>query len=184
MGVNRLQNSRFFSKSVKKSVKCGVRVCEAREKKPTVRFPYTVMSSFRPGGSKRSSSVSPQSRYLFSPSFQTFCLTAREYLNTQKYGLFCSLGVKRPKILSIVVKIETFSPLAVNRVRRVNRQKILLLRFDNFEEGAKLTKTGCISYYAATLTLFVRVSASFAFHDIWYMIIQVSIVLSGTVDRN
>ena len=36
----------FFSKSVKKSVKRGVRVlranltCEAREKKPTVRFPY------------------------------------------------------------------------------------------------------------------------------------------------
>ena len=34
---------------------------------------------------------SPQSRSLFSASFQTFCLTAREYLNTQKYGLFCSL---------------------------------------------------------------------------------------------
>ena len=27
----------------------------------------------------------------FSASFQTFCLTARAYLNTQKYGLFCSL---------------------------------------------------------------------------------------------
>ena len=25
-------------------------------------------------------------------SFQTFCLTARAYLNTQKYGLFCSLN--------------------------------------------------------------------------------------------
>ena len=24
-------------------------------------------------------------------AFQTFCLTARAYLNTQKYGLFCSL---------------------------------------------------------------------------------------------
>ena len=35
--------------------------------------------------------VSPQSRSLFSASFQTFCLTARAYLNTQKYGLFCSL---------------------------------------------------------------------------------------------
>ena len=30
---------------------------------------------------------------LFSASFQTFCLTARAYLNTQKYGLFRSLGV-------------------------------------------------------------------------------------------
>ena len=36
-------------------------------------------------------SVSPQSRSLFSASFQTFCLTARACLNTQKYGLFCSL---------------------------------------------------------------------------------------------
>ena len=32
--------------------------------------------------------VSPQSRSPFSASFQTFCLTARAYLNTQKYGLF------------------------------------------------------------------------------------------------
>ena len=33
-------------------------------------------------------------RSLFSASFQTFCSTARAYLNTQKYGLFCSLGPK------------------------------------------------------------------------------------------
>ena len=37
-------------------------------------------------------SVSPQSRSLFSASFQTLCFTARTYLNTQKYGLFCSLA--------------------------------------------------------------------------------------------
>ena len=37
---------------------------------------------------------SPQSRSLFSASFQTFCLTARAYLNTQKYGLLCSLTFK------------------------------------------------------------------------------------------
>ena len=36
-------------------------------------------------------SLTPQSRSLFSASFHTFCLTARAYLNTQKYGLFCSL---------------------------------------------------------------------------------------------
>ena len=42
------------------------RACEAREKK--------VLSSS-----------------LCSASFQTFCLTARAYLNTPKYGLFCSL---------------------------------------------------------------------------------------------
>ena len=33
----------------------------------------------------------PRSRSMFSATFQTFCLTARAYLNTQKYGLFCSL---------------------------------------------------------------------------------------------
>ena len=37
-------------------------------------------------------SVSPQSCSLFSASFHTFCVTARAYLNTQKYGLFCSLN--------------------------------------------------------------------------------------------
>ena len=36
-------------------------------------------------------SVSPQSHSLFSASLQTFCLTGRASLNTQKYGLFCSL---------------------------------------------------------------------------------------------
>ena len=66
---NILQNSRFFFlKSVKKSLKRDVRV--ARE-------PHTP--------------VSPLSPSLFSAPFQTFCLTARAYLNTQKYGLFCSL---------------------------------------------------------------------------------------------
>ena len=46
-------------------------------------------------------SVSPQSRSLFSASFQIYCLTASAYLNTQKYGLFCSLyrsGKRLPTI--------------------------------------------------------------------------------------
>ena len=56
-------------------------------------------------------SVSPQSRSLFSASFQTFCLTARAYLNTQKYGLFCSLvkpghyGVLQPRILLVLLTL-------------------------------------------------------------------------------
>ena len=45
---------------------------------------------------RRIFSVSPQSRSLFSASLQTFCLTARAYLNTQKYGLFCSLTTAQP----------------------------------------------------------------------------------------
>ena len=40
--------------------------------------------------------VSPQSRSLLSTSFQTFCLSVLAYLNTQKYGLFCSLEFLRP----------------------------------------------------------------------------------------
>ena len=36
--------------------------------------------------------VTAQSRSPFSASLQTFCLTVRAYLNTQKYGPFCSLG--------------------------------------------------------------------------------------------
>ena len=39
---------------------------------------------------RKSLTVSPQSCSVFSASFQTFCLAARAYLNTQKYGLFCS----------------------------------------------------------------------------------------------
>ena len=70
----------FFSKSVKKSVKRNFWVLRAR--------------SSRASHPRRARSVSPQSRSLFSASFQTFRLTALAYLNTQKYGLFCSLCEK------------------------------------------------------------------------------------------
>ena len=65
----------FFSKSVKKSVKRGVRVLRARSARAS-----------------HARSVSPQSGFLFSASFQTFCFTANVYFNTQKYGMFCILG--------------------------------------------------------------------------------------------
>ena len=60
-----------------KSVKRGVRVLRARSSRASHAHIF---------------SVSPQSRSLFSASFQTSCLTARAYLNMQKYGLFCSLS--------------------------------------------------------------------------------------------
>ena len=84
--TNRLQNSRFFfsSKSVKKSVKRGVRVLSAKRARE-----------------KREKSVSPQSRFLFSTSFQTFRLTARAYFNTQKYGVSCCLGHKRTQTFKL-----------------------------------------------------------------------------------
>ena len=81
------KQSAFSSKSVKKSVKRGVRVLSAR----SAREPHTPVGCVRREKKNRIFSVSPQSRSLFTASFQTFCLTARAYLNTQKYGLFCSL---------------------------------------------------------------------------------------------
>ena len=54
------------------------------------------------GKAWRKSLTLAKSRSLFSASFQTFCLTARAYLNTQKYGLLCSLNM-----LSCITKIAS-----------------------------------------------------------------------------
>ena len=56
------------------------RACEARERERERKKNDCIFS------------VSPKSRSLFSTSFQTLCFTARTYLNTQKYGLSCSLA--------------------------------------------------------------------------------------------
>jgi len=70
----RLQNSRVFSqKSVKKSVELGVRVLRARN----ARALHALHAH-----------PQPQSRCPFSASFQTFCLTARAYLNAQNTDCF------------------------------------------------------------------------------------------------
>ena len=68
-----------------------------------------------------------QSRSLFSASLQTFCLTARAYLNTQKYGLFCSLvyALQLETAHTITIwnaKLPAGVPLA-NRYRLVLRVK-------------------------------------------------------------
>ena len=76
--TNRLQNSRFFFLKISKEIGKAWRKSLTRAKRV-----------------RRIFSVSPQSRSLFSASFQTFRLTARAYLNTQKYGVSCSLGHKR-----------------------------------------------------------------------------------------
>ena len=80
----------FFSKSVKKSVERGVRVLRARG-----AWASHTRRAYEAREKKRIFSISPQSHSPFSASFQTCCLTARAYLNTQKYGLFCSLGKER-----------------------------------------------------------------------------------------
>ena len=68
----------------------------------------------------------------------------------------------------------------VNRVEIVSRKKNLLLNFDNFEEGAELTTTVCVSYFAATLPRYVRVSARLcvAFHEGSF---QMNCLLSGMI---
>ena len=87
------KQSVFSSKSVKKSVTRGVRVLCAQ----TARASHARTPVWRVRRERKNVffSVSPQSRSLFSASFHTFCLTARAYLNTQKCGLFCSLGHNR-----------------------------------------------------------------------------------------
>ena len=77
----RLQNSRVFFLKISKEIGKAWRKSLTRAKREK---------------KNRIFSVSPQSRSLFSASFQTFCLTARAYLNKQKYGLFCSLKGLRP----------------------------------------------------------------------------------------
>ena len=95
---NRLQNSRvFFSKSVKKSVKSGVKVVRARSARAS--HALHALRACEAREEKRIFSVSPQSRSLFSVSFQTFSLTARAYLKTQKIGLFSSLVEQIKKYL-------------------------------------------------------------------------------------
>ena len=54
-------------------------------------------------------SVSPQSRSLFSASFQTFRCTARSYLNTQNYGLFCGLSIQMRSSLEYVTTVNNMT---------------------------------------------------------------------------
>ena len=81
----RLQNSRFFLKISKEIGKAWLKSLTRAE-------PHTPYGRVRREKKTVFFSVSPQSHSPFSASFQTFCLTARAYLSTQKYGLFCSLA--------------------------------------------------------------------------------------------
>ena len=86
MGVNRLQNSRFFSKSVKKSVKCGVRVCEAREKKTDCPFSIYCNEFVQTRGFKKVvERLSPVSLSVFTlvPNLLFDCSRVLEYAKIQ-----------------------------------------------------------------------------------------------------
>ena len=126
--ISRLQNSRvFFSKSVKKSVKRGVRVLRARSARAS-----HARRACEAREKKRIFSVSPQSHSPFSASFQTFCLTARAYLNTQNTD--CSV------IYSIRVnkKEEGFRPRS-SRLRRspLTRSLDLVIQKENRRDCSK-----------------------------------------------
>ena len=74
----RLKNSRFFVFKISKSVACKSLTSAKRASRTR---PGRVLASL------------PSLALCFQPRFsiRSFCLTARAYLNTQKYGLFCSL---------------------------------------------------------------------------------------------
>ena len=83
-------------------------------------------------------SVSPQSRSLFSASFHTFCLTARAYFNTQKYGLFCSLITCRSRALISLIFISQSNDLT-GQPRRENSFCTLLSNFSHCQKTSSLT---------------------------------------------
>ena len=78
-----------ISKEIGKSC-CKNRTREAREPHTPGGGVRREKKNMQNGQSVFSASL-PRSRSLFSVVFQTFCLTTRAYLNTRKYGLFCSL---------------------------------------------------------------------------------------------
>ena len=81
-------------------------------------------------------SVSPQSHSPFSASFQTFCLTARTYLNTQKYGLFCSLEARgNEKFSAIFGRFTTTTAEYTNMGNYVFRSCCLTINRRGFKLG-------------------------------------------------
>ena len=52
----------------------------------------------------------------------------------------------------MAVKIEKFSPLAVNRVKKKLTVKEVFPRFATFKEGTKLTY-GCVFYFPASVAV-------------------------------
>ena len=76
--ARRLQNGSFFLK-ISKGIGKALGKTLSRAKLASLKSPTSVSGE-----------------RLFSASFQTFCLTAHAYLNTQKNRLFCSLSSAPP----------------------------------------------------------------------------------------
>ena len=109
---SRLQKRRvFFSKSVKKQAKCGVRVLRARRlTRPEKKNRLSVFHIFFPYFQR----LSPVSLSVFS-LVPDLLFDFRAYLNTQKYGLFCSLTVLPS---SLTQKIQILSERSYQNVGR------------------------------------------------------------------
>ena len=109
---SRLQNSRvFFSKSVKKQAKCGVRVLRARDSHALrKKNRLSVFHIFFPYFQR----LSPVSLSVFS-LVPDLLFDFRSYLNTKKYGLFCSLTVLP---FSLRQKIQILSERSYQNVGR------------------------------------------------------------------
>ena len=130
----------FFSKSVNKTEKSGVRVLRARSARAShVR---------RACEAREIKNVSPQFCSLFSASFQTFCLTARAYLNTQKYGLFCSLQRSQDSQLGVcvllLVLLRCLSLWRFIETAKKNQQCVGPLKW---ESGAKVKRCCLILFF-------------------------------------
>ena len=81
-----------------------------------VREPHTPIGHV----TREKNSVSPQSHSLFSASFQTFRLTARAYLNMQKYGLFCSLLKMQSRPCNLHLPFSANYIIALHKISQNN----------------------------------------------------------------
>ena len=112
--IVRLQNSRFFFLKISEEIGKACRKSLTRAKRASL----------------------PRSRSLFSASFQTFCLTTRAYLNTQKYRLFCSLHDCELMRVNLLAKTKAYiGKLRLSRWKTIEIMKII--RF----QSLKVTST-------------------------------------------
>ena len=85
-------------------------------------------------------SVSSQSRCPFSASLQAFCLTVRAYLNTQKYGLFCSLDCTQVNQRSWETTADVFGKFLFRsfRIARDRKRKMIQPKTLDLQSQSKL----------------------------------------------
>ena len=83
--------------------------------------------------------ISPQSRSLFSALFETFCLTARAYMNTQKYGRVRLARFARVRLLRHALPISLL----------ILRKKPTVLQSTVFCEISVRKSKNCVEFSVA-----------------------------------